>query len=91
MAQPARSECAEKFAGSVPATAATTLDDQRDGPVGQARRDPAVAIDCEEHRALGDAGGLLPRPQRRHGAGRSAGGNHADDLAGGLLVGLAAP
>ena len=25
-------------------------------------------------RALGDAGGLLPRPQRRHGAGQSAGG-----------------
>jgi hypothetical protein len=36
-----------------------------------------------EHRAIGDVGGLQPCPQRRHGAV-----GVADDLAGGLLVGL---
>ena len=90
VAQPARSECC-RVAGRIDAgRRRAPLDDQRDGPAGQPGGDPAVAIDRAEHCAICNAGGLQPRPQRRDGAGRGAGGYHADDLTGSFLVRLAA-
>ena len=85
-------------AGSVPSNRpdrfprcrCTPLDDQRDGPVGQAGGDPTVAIDRAEHRAIGDAGGLQPRPQRRDGAGRVPVATTPTIWPAAFLVGLAA-
>jgi hypothetical protein len=44
-----------------------------------------VAIDGAKDGALSDATGVQPRPKRGDRAGFTAGGDHADNLPGGLL------